>query len=149
VSNLTPGGALKSWIDAQALGVNVHVRHAPADEALPYITIIEGISAPVESRDDGGRAAGGGTLVAEELQVDLWMRELDMTAGADAGAVLEDYTLPYRLAAILDGAQLGTFGSPARRIYACLLSDGPSELPDATDPNLIRKVYTVTLHRET
>src|SRR5262249_38878086 len=97
--------------------------------------------------EDGGRAAGGASPVAEELQVDLWMYENDPSAADSART--ESYTLTYALAAALDGAQLGTFGTPSKRIYGCVLMDGPRELGDPSDPNLIRKLFAVEIRRDT
>lgn len=152
----TAAGALKAWLETQGLGVPVFRRHAPQRDPndptgkspypLPYITIQEGIAAVVEGHEDGGKAAGGTTPVMEELQVDLWMYE-DDPSSANAGKV-ESYSLPYSVAAALDGASLGTFGTPAKRIYGCFLKDGPRELTDP-DPNLIRKMYAVEIRRET
>lgn len=144
----SPGGALKAWLDAPAQslgGVKVFVRYPPKDQALPYVVIQEGISAVVEGRDDGGRAAGGSTLVSDELQIDLYMYEEDPVSGS----LTEDLALPYKLAQVLDGAALGSFGAPPIRIYQCQLIDGPRELGDPSDPNVIRKTYAVTLRRET
>lgn len=151
----TVAGALKAWLESQNLGVPVFRRHAPprdpnnlsAPYPLPYITIAEGIAAVIQGHEDGGRAAGGISPVAEELQVDLWMYEEDPTSSGSGK--LENYSLTYALAAALDGAPLGTFGTPAKRIYGCVLKDGPRELADAADPNLIRKLYAVEIHRET
>lgn len=150
----TVGGALKAWLETQGLGVPVFRRHAPPRDPanpanpypLPYVTIQEGIASIAHVHEDGGRAQGGFTPVVEELQVDLWMYEEDPTA-AGAGRK-EVYSLTYQLAAALDGAPLGTFGTPPIRIYGCVLTDGPRELPDP-DPNLIRKMYSVGIWRET
>lgn len=151
----TVGGALKAWLESQSLNVPVFRRHAPprdpnntgAPYPLPYITITEGIAAVIEGHEDGGRALGGISPLAEQVQVDLWMYEEDPTSSG-TGKV-ESYSLPYALAAALDGAPLGTFGTPAKRIYGCVLKDGPRELGDSSDPNLIRKMYAVEIRRET
>lgn len=151
----TAAGALKAWLESQGLGVPVFRRHAPARDPndpnspypLPYVTLAEGIAAPTEGQEDGGSALGGSSPVNEQVQVDLWMYEEDPTA--TGGGRTESYALPYQLAAALGGANLGSFGTPARRIYGCILRDGPREIPDPSDPNLVRKVYLVEIKRDT
>jgi hypothetical protein len=153
----TVAGALKAWLETQGLSTPVFRRHAPQRDPndpsgqspypLPYITITEGITAVIETHEDGGVANGGATAVSEELQVDLWMYEND-PAASDSGRT-ENYSLTYALARALDGAPLGTFGTPAVRIYGCVLKDGPRELGDNADPNLIRKMYSVEIRRYT
>jgi hypothetical protein len=147
----TTGGALKVYLEAQSLGVPIFVRDLGDNNTQqpPYIVIHEGITATVEATEDGGAAAGGGSPVTEELQVDLYMYARDPSSGTSGGSRLESYALPYTLARVLAGAPLGTFGAPARRIYGCQLVEGPRELPDLDDDNRLRKVYTVALRRDT
>lgn len=140
----TTGGALKVYLETQSLGVSIFVRSPPPAQALPYVVIHEGIASSIDGTEDGGAALGGGSPVSEELQVDLFM----YADTPSSGARVESYTLPYALARSLAGASLGTFGSPARRIYGCHLTDGPREL-DTADANIIRKTYAVVLRRDT
>jgi hypothetical protein len=141
----TVGGTLKTYLEAQGLGVSVFVRDVPPGQGLPYVVIHEGISAATDGTEDGGNARGGMTPVSEEIQIDLFMYARD----PDAGSRAESYTLPYALARALAGPDLGTFASPARRIYGCHLTDGPRQLDDPSDDNLIRKIYAVVLRRDT
>lgn len=143
----TASAALKTWLEAQSLGVPVFRRRPPEPPAPPFILVIDGISAVVEGHEDGGRARGGTTPVTEDLQVDLYYYENDPKA--TPGGLTESYSLPYRLAQALDGADLGSFATPAIRIYGCTLVEGPRELESPTDPNLIRKTYTVAIRRDT
>jgi hypothetical protein len=138
------GGVLKVYLEGAGLGVSVFVRDVPPKQPLPYVVIHEGIDAPTDGTEDGGAARGGFTPVSEELQVDLYMYAKDPKTGARS----ESYTLPYALARALAGPDLGTFGPPARRIYGCHLTSGPRQLDDPTDSNLIRKIYSVVLRRE-
>lgn len=126
----TVGGALKALIEGLGLGISAYSRRAPAGEKLPYVTILDDVTAAADPWEDGQAQTA-----VESVQVDLWER-----LGAESPTILAG------LVTGLNGAELGAIGTPAKRIYATALRHWQR----VEDPELeqIRHIFDVDLHRQ-
>lgn len=133
----TSAGTLKAYLEAQGLSLPWYRRRAPKDQARPFGTIQEAIVLTVERTGDQGDPAAQ-TLVAEQVQLDLWQ-----DARTAAGTAAERYDLPGTLLRLLRSAQLVPVGS-AQVFGVDALS--MREVPDP-DPTIIHHAITCTIRR--
>lgn len=92
-------GALKSFLEAQGLGVSVYRDQASSSATRPYLTVSEAVAVIPDPLEDGMATTG-----IEEASVDLWMDWKDPVAGT----LKESYTLPGAIVRALQGARLAT-----------------------------------------
>ena len=96
----TTAGAIKTFLEAQGLGVTVY-RDRPADQSLPYMSVQEAIVVTPNRDGDYGDTSAEQT-VTEQAQVDVWQQWRNPTTRA----VTESYTLADTVARKLHGAVL-------------------------------------------
>lgn len=150
-------GALKAFVEAQNLSVSVYKDEAPpstrnplppAGNGLlkaPYCTVIEDVSAAVDSREDGGAGSGGATYINELVQLDLWMnwRDLDATVTGTKDKSLEDRALAASLHRKLDGCALDL--APTR-VYNVTVQNRIRMVE--RDNNIVHVAFTLSVRRQ-
>ncbi len=147
----TTSGALKQLIEGAGLSLDVYQDRAPQTDPPvkpPYVTITEEIALVPDRLEDGGPAqtVGAGSE-AETAQVDLWQQwKNPATSGTGAGQITEDRLLPKKLRRVLHGADLGAIGTPAQRVYACLVRNSVRLLEQ--DENLVHHALTLEIRRQ-
>lgn len=92
-------GAVKAYLEAQALGVPIFRDQAPRGQSYPYVTIQEGIGIVEET---SANAFSGDNRVRELVQIDLWMQRHSPATNA----VTESYSLPDALCRAINGCRL-------------------------------------------
>lgn len=133
----TTAGALKALIEGLGLGISAYRDRAPEGAALPYVTIVEGISLV----PDGTVTAfeeGGDPGVREVAQVSLWQQYRDPVTNA----ITESFTLPPALIRGLHGAVLTA--SPTHA-FGCRMVSALRLLEE--DENLVHHPITVRIDR--
>lgn len=131
----TTSGAIKAYLEAQGLGVAVYRDAAPADTALPHITVREGLIVVPDL--DGAYDTGVSHTVIEDVQVDLWQTWRDGN-----GRPAEDYALPGALTRALRAA--GLTAAPTR-VYGVTVLSAVRLLED--DENVVHHAVTVRVRR--
>lgn len=128
-------GAVKALLEAAGLGISVYRDTAPPDQALPYVTVQEGISFADEpafsAYDDPAHH------VTEEVQVDVWQQWRSATR-----ALTESYTLADAVALTLEGALLTTLPTYGGHVVLT----GRQRLVEE-DNNIVHDSITVELRR--
>lgn len=149
----TVAGALKAYLEGAGLGLTVYRDGAPGQPRtptpadpdarrpavpLPYITVSEGLAVIVNLDGDTQDTAGELT-VREDVQVDLWQSWRNAQ-----GKPVEAHALAPALLRALVKAQLGTYGTPARRIYG-VSNVFAVRLLEPAD-NIVHHAITCTVH---
>lgn len=129
-------GAIKALLEAAGLGISVYRDTAPQGQALPYVTVQEGISftdEPAFSAYDDPEHH-----VVEEVQVNVWQLWRNTTTRA----VQESYTLADAVTAALEGAQLSTLPT-----FGGLMALASRQRLVEEDNNIIHDAITVEVRR--
>lgn len=132
----TTAGAVKAWLEGQALGVAVYRDSAPINTPLPYVTVTEAVALTPDR--DGAFDRDVTHTVVEVAQVDVWQRWR-----SDSGQPAEQYDLPHRVRRALDAAVLP---SAPGRVYGCR-STGMVRLLEV-DENVVHHAVTINVYRE-
>jgi hypothetical protein len=128
----TTSGALKARLEALTLGVAVFRDKAPDGQAMPYITVSEGVSVvPDHNQFDN-------STVTELAQVDVWQPWKNVSTGA----VVESYTLPGQVLAGLSGVSL-----PAAPTHVYGVTVDSSVRILEADLNVVHHAITVRIRR--
>lgn len=119
-------GSVKAFIESLGLGVAAYRDGAPTTDtgavkaATPYVVVQEGIGYDASLAGDFGDHTQVHT-VTELVQVDLYQSARAL-ASAGGSVNTEDYLLPGRLQAALNGARLGPVG--LQRVHGCAVRGG-------------------------
>ena len=103
--------AIKGLIEGAGLGLAAYRDSAPWDEAMPYVTISEGISVTQDIRGEGDGLAV--SAVIELIQIDVWERWKDEDEN-----LVESPDLALRVQRALHGARLETAPMRVYRLAA-------------------------------
>lgn len=135
--NATVAGAVKTAVETAGLGLAAYRDRVPAQAALPYCLIHEGIGTTVMMHGDTDDPNRDEAL-REQMQLDLWQAKRDPRTGA----TIERYDLPDRLIFALHGTLLPT--SPTH-VYGMRVLES-RRLADPND-NLVHHALTLVIDR--
>ncbi len=129
----TTAGAVKAYLEAQSLGVAVFRGQAPAGQAMPYVTVDEGVSIVPDLSGDFGSA--NPITGRETADVHVWQAERTGLTG-------ESYTLAPAVRRAMHGANLTA--SPTK-VYGVRVVGG--QRLTEPDNDLVHDVVTVEISR--
>lgn len=130
-------GAIKALLESAGLSIAVYRDQQPAQERLPYVTVLDAISvipdpAFNQHDDDLGH-------VIEQAQVDLWERWRD-----ENETFLASNELPDAIAQAFRGAR---FTDPPTQVIGIRLLQGPIRLPPDPQTRILHTTFLVEIRR--